>query len=104
MVETEYDRAWRERGEAEAALRKWRQNQQSPTFIKGTAVFGGLVATAIVVGFISDPGWDYSPSLVLALIFATIPLLAPAMLRDQRKARAEAEATLKRLKVWEKIQ
>jgi DMSO reductase anchor subunit len=101
MRETDYQRAWRERGEVEAALRKWNNNQSSPIFLKSVAIVGGLVGAAIVVGFIKEPSWTYVPVLFIAALFLSLLFLTPSMLRDEVKARAEAKETLERLGYWE---
>lgn len=99
-MESDYQRAWRERGEVEYALRKWWHNQQSPVFLKVTGVFGGLVGGAMFCAFVSDPAWNYAPILIFAAMYAALPMLTPSILRRQAKARDEAKATLQRLGIW----
>lgn len=99
-METDYDRAWRERGEAEAALRQWRNNQSSPTMIKTISTFAGLVGATLFCLFVREPSWDLAPALIFATMFYAMPFLSASMLRDEEQQREEARATLSRLGLW----
>ena len=97
MTETDYDRAWRERGEAEAALRQWRNNQSSPGMLIGIATFAGFMGLLMLCLVIRDRQWI---GLFFVVPFLGLAVLTPWRIRDERRAREEAEVTLKRLGVW----
>jgi hypothetical protein len=100
-IETEYDRAWRERGEAEHALRLWQRNQSSPTFTKVMGVIGGVLGGLMICAANKDWNWGFSPIIViLGMLFSMLPFIGPSIIRDEERNRAKAEATLKRLGVW----
>lgn len=98
--ETEYQRAWRERGEAEQAFRQWQHSRQSPAFIKGVGVLGAIMGGLLICAAIKNWSAASIPIIFLGLLFASMAFTGPVVIRDQAKRRAEAEATLKRLKVW----
>lgn len=97
MSESAYKRAWRERGEAEAALRQWRKNQGSPAFYKFTGFLGILAGAVFMIGAIEEASWHSIPIAILGLLFLHLPFTVPAIIRDEAKARDEALATLRRL-------
>lgn len=101
--ETDYQRAWRERGEVEEALRKWRRNRSSPAFTKGVAIMAVLVSGGIIGAFIADPSRSAAPVLFFAALFGALPFLTPSILRDEAKARAEAKATLEKFGLWDRV-
>jgi hypothetical protein len=98
--EYEYDRAWRERGEAERALRLWNRSQQSPRFVKGAGILGGIMGGLMICGAIKEMSWTSIPVILLGMLFASMLWVGPATLRDDERNREEAKATLKRLGVW----